>query len=201
MRARLLTTVAGTALTLAALAGCGSSNQATTTSTSAGPASTSAPAQPASASTAHSTTASHASSTAASFKADLTIQQEGSALLTLTNSGTQSVTIQGWLTLKFLGANNAPLAVPEQKVDKPGAGPSITLAPGRTAFAGVKWVSGDKADAATLVATSVTVAPPNHTAVKVNLIGVDGKTAGYLELPLKSVQIGTLQPSSQGVLF
>ena len=120
--------------------------------------------------------------------------------LAFTNRGA-TCTLQGWPTLKFLGANNGALAVPEQKVEKPGAAPSITLAPGRTAFAGIKWVLGDKAETSTFVATSVTVAPPNHTAVKANLIGTDGKVAGYLELPLKSVQVGTLQPSSQGVLF
>jgi hypothetical protein len=189
-----------TAATLILLAGCGGSNQSAGSSSSAAPTTTttttSTPA------TTHTTSASHqAGTTAASFKADLTVQGEGSALLTLTNSGSQSVTIQGWPTLKFLGANNGALAVPEQKVEKPGAAPSITLAPGRTAFAGIKWVLGDKAETSTFVATSVTVAPPNHTAVKANLIGTDGKVAGYLELPLKSVQVGTLQPSSQGVLF
>jgi hypothetical protein len=120
----------------------------------------------------------------------------------LTNHGAQSVTIHGWPTLKFLGADNAPLAVPERKVEQPGPGPSITLAPGRTAFAGVKWVSGDKADASTFVATSVSLTPPSHTtAVNVHLIGIDGKSGGYHELALKSVEVGTLQPSSQGVVF
>lgn len=194
----MLSTV--TAATLILLAGCGGSTQSSGSSSSAAPTTTtttaSAPA------TTHTTSASHqAGAAAASFKADLTVQGEGSALLTLTNSGSQSVTIQGWPTLKFLGANNGALAVPEQKVEKPGAAPSITLAPGRTAFAGIKWVLGDKADTSTFVATSVTVTPPNHTTVKANLIGTDGKVAGYLELPLKSVQVGTLQPSSQGVLF
>lgn len=203
MRPRIVVIVAGTALALAALAGCGGSNQASTTSTSAGPTTTAPPSTQASATTAKSVSTKAATPpAAASFKADLTLQQEGSALLALTNSGTQSVTIQGWPTLKFLGANNAALAVPVQKVSKPGAGPAITLSPGRTAFAGVKWMTGDKADTATFVATSVTVtAPGQTTVVKVNLIGLDGKVAQYLELPLKSVQVGSLQPSSQGILF
>jgi hypothetical protein len=201
MRASTLTAIA--AVTLAAtLAGCGGTNSTTATSTSA---TTSAPVQSASATSAatHSTSAGRSTSAAvASFKADLTIQREGAALLALTNNGGQSVTIQGWPTLKFLGANNAPLAVPERKVEQPGAGPSITLVPGRTAFAGVKWVSGDKGDASTLVATSVSLTAPGHTTpVKVNLIGLDGKSGGYLELALKSVEVGTMQPSSQGVVF
>jgi hypothetical protein len=199
MRAFMLSTV--TAATLMLLAGCGNSNQSAGSSSSTAPTTTTTTTS-AGSSTKHTTSASHQTgTTAASFKADLTVQGEGSALLTLTNSGSQSVTIQGWPTLKFLGANNGALAVPEQKVEKPGAAPSITLAPGRTAFAGIRWVLGDKADTSTFVATSVTVTPPNHTTVKANLIGTDGKVAGYLELPLKSVQVGTLQPSSQGVLF
>jgi hypothetical protein len=62
-------------------------------------------------------------------------------------------------------------------------------------------VVGDKADASTFVATSVRVTPPNGTGrTNVAIVGTDGHSGGYAEFDMKSVQVGTLQPSSQGVL-
>lgn len=137
----------------------------------------------------------------ASFRADMTIQQAGLGLLTLTNTGTGPVAVQGWPTLTFRNAANEPLAVPTRKVNIPGAGPSITIKPGETAFAGVKWASGDKGSTSTYVATSVEITPPGATGpVNVDIIGVNGQTGGYTEFDLTSVQVGTLQPAAQGVL-
>jgi hypothetical protein len=111
------------------------------------------------------------------------------------------VTIKGWPAMKFLDAANGTLPVPVQQVAVPGAGPSIRLAPGRTAFAGVTWVPGDKADTATYVATTIRLTPPGTgTAVVVSVIGTNGRVNGYPELDLRSVKVGTWQPASQGVL-
>lgn len=137
----------------------------------------------------------------ASFKADLTIQQAGLGLLALTNTGTQTVTIKGWPTLTFLNQANEPVGVSVQNVSVPGAGPSIPIGPGQTAFAGVKWVVGDKADPKTAVATSLSLTPPGGSkAINVNVIGTNGQSGGYIEFDFTSAQVGTLQPSSQGVL-
>jgi hypothetical protein len=137
----------------------------------------------------------------ASFQVDLTIQRAGLGLLALTNSGKRAATVRGWPTLVFLNAANETVAVPVKKVAVPGAGPSITIGPGETAFAGVRWVVGDKANPKTFVATSLRLTPPGSTkSVNVRLIGTDGQSGGYIEFDLTSAQIGTLQPSSQGVL-
>jgi hypothetical protein len=137
----------------------------------------------------------------ASFQVDLTIQRAGLGLLALTNSGKRAATVRGWPTLVFLNAANETVAVPVRKVAVPGAGPSITIGPGETAFAGVRWVVGDKANPKTFVATSLRLTPPGSTkSVNVRLIGTDGQSGGYIEFDLTSAQIGTLQPSSQGVL-
>jgi hypothetical protein len=139
--------------------------------------------------------------TVASFRADMTIQQAGLGLLALTNTGKRKVTVQGWPTLTFRNAADEPLAVPTHQVKIPGAGPSITIRPGETAFAGVKWASGDKGSTSTYVATSIELTPPGATdPVNVNIIGVNGQTGGYTEFDLTSVQVGTLQPAAQGVL-
>jgi hypothetical protein len=138
---------------------------------------------------------------ASSFRADLTVQRAGLGLLALTNTAEQAVTVRGWPTLTFLNAANETVSVPVRKVSVPGAGPSITIGPGETAFAGVQWTVGDKADPKTFVATTVRMTPPGGTGwVNVNVIGTDGQDAGYAEFDITSARIGTLQPSSQGVL-
>ncbi|HYS39116.1 MAG TPA: DUF4232 domain-containing protein [Pseudonocardiaceae bacterium] len=136
-----------------------------------------------------------------SVRAELNMQGGALGLLALTNTGKQSVTVQGWPAMKFLDAANGTLSVPVQRVAVPGAGPSIRLAPGRTAFAGVTWVVGDKAETDTYVATTVRLTPPGAGApVVVSVVGTDGRVSGYPELDLKSVKVGTWQPASQGVL-
>lgn len=139
--------------------------------------------------------------TASSFRADLTVQRAGLGLLALTNTSGRPVTVQGWATLQFLNAANQTVAVPLRKVAVPGAGPSITIGPGQTAFAGVRWTVGDKADPKTFVATTLRLMPPGGTGwANVNVIGVNGDEDGYPEFDLTGAEIGTLQPSSQGVL-
>ncbi len=136
-----------------------------------------------------------------SVRAELNMQGGALGLLALTNTGKQSVTVQGWPAMKFLDAANGTLSVPVQRVAVPGAGPSIRLARGRTAFAGVTWVVGDKAETDTYVATTVRLTPPGAGApVVVRVVGTDGRVSGYPELDLKSVKVGTWQPASQGVL-
>lgn len=202
MRIRTIV-VAGSALALlTALAACttpaasdGSSTVPATT-TSSGAASTAAPGG-------HGGEGASGGGTvvAASFRADLTVQKAGLGLLTLTNVSKNNVTVKGWASLVFLNAANEAVAVPVKQVNVPGAGSSITVPPGRTAFAGVKWAVGAKADPKTFVATSVQLTPPGASGrINVKIVGTDGRSGGYVEFDMTSVQVGTLQPSSQGVL-
>ena len=147
------------------------------------------------------TSSSTAGTTAGQFTVDLTIQQSGLGLLAITNSGRTPATVNGWPTLTFRNAANETVAVPVKKVNIPGTPTAITLQPGRTAFAGVTWTSGDKASAATFVATTLDVtAPGAKNEVPATVIGTDGKKQGYYEFDITSVQVGTVQPSTEGVL-
>src|SRR5437588_9275105 len=137
-------------LLIALLSGCGGSQSAapaSTTTTTVVPTTTTA--------TTRSTTTRPAPPPVVAVRAELTMQGGALGLLALTNTGKQSVTVQGWPSMRFLDAANGTLPVPVQRVAVPGAGPSIRLAPGRTVFAGVTWVTGDKADTSTYVATTV----------------------------------------------
>lgn len=126
-------------------------------------------------------------------------QAPGSEILVVTNKGTRPLTVDGWPTLSFLNAANGSLAVPVQKVSQPGAATKTTIQPGQSAFAGVKLVFGDKGDNNTYVATTTNLTIPGAPTTVVSLIGDDGHPAEYPELALKSVQVGTFQPSTQGV--
>ena len=205
MRVRkvLLPILAGSVL--AGLAACGSGSGAAGSSTTTSATTTTS--APTTASTSNQTTTPPVTTTpkpnaaAAQFGVDLTIQQDGLGLLSVTNSGKAKQTLNGWPTLAFLNAANETMSVPVRKVNVPGAGTSITLAPGQTAFAGVKWTDGDKGSASTFVATTLKVTPPGATGpVVANVIGMDGKNKSYYEFDITSVQVGTLQPSTQGVL-
>jgi hypothetical protein len=137
----------------------------------------------------------------ASFTAELDIQRQDVGMITLTNTSGHTVTVQGWSTLTFSNAHGDTLDVPTQKVQVPGPGPSITVVAGGSVFAPVQWTDGDKADDSTFVADSVGVVPPGaHQPVDTKLVGVDGTTPGYYEFDLKSVKIGTFQPSTHNLI-
>jgi hypothetical protein len=139
--------------------------------------------------------------TAKSFKAELDMQRQDVAMVTLTNTSGHSVTVQGWPDLTFTNAHGDKLSVPAQKVEVPGPGPSITVVAGGSVFAPVEWTEGDKADDSTFVADGVAVTPPGgKSPVDTKFVGVDGTAPGYYEFDLKSVKIGTFQPSTHNLL-
>ncbi|MEV6604178.1 DUF4232 domain-containing protein [Kutzneria sp. NPDC051319] len=186
----ILGAVATAATAAVVLAGCG--NSSATGAQPNAPATTTA--------SQAKTPTQNASNTNGKISADLNHQQSpGSEILVVTNKGTRPITVQGWPELSFLNAHNDSLAVPTEKVSQPGATVPSTLQPGQSAFAGVKLISGDKGDPSTFVATTTNLTVPGAPAVTVSLIGDDGHAAEYPELDLKSIQVGTFQPSMQGV--
>jgi uncharacterized protein DUF4232 len=199
MRARAIVVVCSVLVTVAACGTTAPTSQpapTTTTATATAPTTT----RPTTTTTAPPTTSTDAT-TASAFRVDLTVQRSGLGLLAVTNAAKHPVAVQGWPTLRFYNSADESLAVPVRKVDIPGAGPKITIGPGETAFAGVRWTVGDKADPKTFVATSVRLTPPGGSQpVTVNVIGMDGQIAEFPEFDLTTAEIGTLQPSSQGVL-
>jgi hypothetical protein len=202
IRQLVLPVLAGTVLVGIAACGSGTSASGSSTTTSATTTAT-APATSTSNQVAAAPVTSNtkAAATSGQFTVDLTIQQDGLGLLAITNGGKTKATIDGWPTVTFLNAANETLTVPVNKVNIPGAATAITLAPGESAFAGVKWTDGDKASTSTFVATTIKVTPPGSTTPLVaNVIGTDGKKQSYYEFDITSVQVGTLQPSTQGVL-
>ncbi len=205
MRVRHILLPVVTGSLLLGLAACGSGSSASGSSSTTASATTTANAPVTSTNNqvaaTQATGGGKATAGANQYTVDLTVQQDGLGLLAVTNSSKAKETINGWPTLSFLNAADEPLSVPVKNVKIPGAAMPITLAPGQTAFAGVKWTDGDKGSSSTFVATTLKVTPPGGSApVVANVIGTDGKKQGYYEFDIASVQVGTLQPSTQGVL-
>lgn len=136
----------------------------------------------------------------AAVKAELTMQgKPGLGLLAATNQGTAPITFQGWPKLTFSNPANQPAAIPVEQKLVPGEGPSITLQPGQTAFAGVQLDVDD--DANSFAINEMTAELPGMTPVKVAFIGTDGQPITDLtKLKVSEAEVGTMQPAAQGVL-
>ncbi|MFD5828947.1 DUF4232 domain-containing protein [Lentzea sp. NPDC060358] len=176
---------------VAVLAACG------TTATGSGDQST--PSSTTASSTAASgTTASSQDSVQPAVKVEITLQgKPGLGLLTATNAGSTPITVQGWPKLAFTNAAGEPAAIPVEQKLVPGEGPSITLEPGRTAFAGVKM---EMDDSKSFALNEITAQLPGSAPAKVTLIGTDGRpVADPGKLKVSEVKVGTLQPAAQGV--
>jgi hypothetical protein len=209
MRA-LKTVVPGLAL-LSALAACGDSGDtpASTTPTGAATTATSAPATSAggatpSASSDGSGTSGAAACTTKDVEVTITAQPGGSAavqrgLVAVTNTAKRPCKVHGWLTIALVNAADEPVDVPTKKVDEPGPAEDVTIPPGTTAFAGIKWTVCDKADTVCGVGNTIRYdLGRSATGPAAKLDGFpDAEKSG---ITMKSLQIGTLQPAAQGVV-
>ncbi|WP_221325745.1 DUF4232 domain-containing protein [Actinoplanes sp. L3-i22] len=140
----------------------------------------------------------------ADLKTAIALQPDGTAtaqkaMVVLTNDGKSACTLDGWVAISLVNAADEVVAVPTKKVNQPGPAEAFTVKPGTSAFAGIKWVPCDKADGSCGVGNTM----------RYNLeASTDGPVATLEGFPaaersgitMKSLQIGTLQPSNQGVV-
>jgi hypothetical protein len=131
-------------------------------------------------------------------KADLTAQPgKPSAMLVVTNTTDSACNVAGWATLKVGDPSGAVNDVRFRNVEQPGPAEPVTLEPGRSAFAGIKWVACDKGSTSCLAGNSIQVGLPGGGTQYAELSGFpDPEKAG---ITWASVQVGTFQPSNQGV--
>jgi hypothetical protein len=133
-------------------------------------------------------------------KVELTMQgKPGLGLLAATNRGSGPITFQGWPKLTFTTLADEPAAIPVEQKLVPGEGPSITLQPGQTAFAGVQLDVDDNANSFAI--GSMTAELPGVAPAKVAFIGTDGhEITDISKLKVSEAKVGTMQPATQGVL-
>ena len=187
------------------LAGCGggeppptapsASQAATGTTTAPGPATggTTAPAEPAADGTA-------AACAPADVSADLTLQPGGTrGLLAVTNTSGSACQVSGSPGVRLLNPAAEPVPLRVSKVDQPGPAEPVVLEPGRTAFGGLKWTGCEKSSASCGADNAIEVELPGASAwTSVELQGFPAPEK--VAITMRSIQVGTLQPSNQGVV-
>ncbi|BFU46059.1 DUF4232 domain-containing protein [Krasilnikovia sp. MM14-A1004] len=121
------------------------------------------------------------------------------ALVALTNSSGRTCKVDGRVAISLVNAADEVVDVPVKEVDEPGEAVPITLKPGRTAFEGIKWTVCDKSDSDCGVGNTLRYNLEASTDGPVaNLIGFPAPEKS--NITMKSLSIGTLQPSTQGVV-
>jgi hypothetical protein len=120
-------------------------------------------------------------------------------MVTLANKTKNSCTVDGWAAISLVNAADEVVPVKTGQVNQPGKPVKITLKPGGGAFAGIKWTACDKGDSSCGAGNTL----------RFNLeASTDGDVAQLEDFPkpetsditMKSLQIGSLQPSNQGVV-
>ncbi|UQU66546.1 DUF4232 domain-containing protein [Couchioplanes caeruleus] len=120
-------------------------------------------------------------------------------LVTLSNKKKNSCTVEGWAAISLVNAADEVVPVKSSQVNQPGKPVKITLRPGGSAWAGIKWTACDKGDSSCGAGNTL----------RFNLeASTDGDVAHLEGFPnpedsditMKRLQIGSLQPSNQGVV-
>lgn len=126
-------------------------------------------------------------------------QTPGTFLLSMKNTSDKECRLAGTVNLKPTGMDGKTFEVATKDVDVPGPPEDSTVAPGKSVFAGVKVERADQGDPAASVATGFKATPTDSSGeADVNVVDNNGQS-GTLEMPVKGLTIGSLQPSRQGV--
>ncbi|MDY7090721.1 MAG: DUF4232 domain-containing protein, partial [Actinomycetota bacterium] len=120
-------------------------------------------------------------------------------LVAVTNRSATDCTVDGRASISLRNAADEVVDVPVTQVNQPGSAAPIVLKPGTSAFEGIKWVPCDKDD--------VNCGAGNTLSFNLQA-STDGPAADLVGFPapekhnitMKSLQVGTLQPATQGVV-
>lgn len=134
---------------------------------------------------------------------EITMQAQpggGKFVLDLKNISDEDCELGSWVNLTPTDMAGEKIETPTDYVNEPGPDEDLTLAPGKTAFAGVKYEPGRKTDPNAQVATGFAATPSDMTGEIIPEVkGTDG-AGNTMEFPINSLQVGTLQESPQGVV-
>ncbi|MEU6132053.1 DUF4232 domain-containing protein [Saccharopolyspora sp. NPDC047091] len=121
-------------------------------------------------------------------------------LVQMENTSDKSCELGGWVNLTPTNMAGEAFDVPTENVNLPGPDADLTLEPGKSAFAGVKIETAEKSDSDAKVASGFTATPSDMNGeVNAEVKDLNGGSSP-VEITVKSMQIGTLQPSPQGVV-
>jgi hypothetical protein len=120
-------------------------------------------------------------------------------LVSVTNTSDHACKVRGHFAIAPVNPANETTDVPLELVDQPGKAVTINLKPRTGAFAGIKWTVCDKADSDCRVGNSMRY--NLHSSGNGKFAELEGfPSAEKNAITMSSLQIGTLQPSRQGVV-
>ena len=134
-----------------------------------------------------------------SFQPQAIAGNHRSGLVTVTNSSGHTCKVRGHFAIAPINPANETIDVPQELVNQPGRPVTVNLKPGTSAFAGIKWTVCDKADSDCRVGNSMRYNLQSSGKGKVAELEGFGKAEANA-ITMSSMQIGTLQPSRQGVV-
>lgn len=118
-------------------------------------------------------------------------EEKGIATLILTNKSSETCVIPaGWAPIGTGAPDYQPL--PATRTNYPGPGMSITLRPGRSVFAGMKWHTGPNCGVTSGIGVSW-----HSSWIPADYSGLGGQKPPICD----SLTLGTIQPSMEGVNF
>ena len=136
---------------------------------------------------------------AISAQGDVTTAGTQKGLVNVANKSRTSCRVDGRAFIHLYNAADERVDVPATSVDQPGPAVAITLRPGGGAFQGIKWRACDRDDAD--CPTGNTIRASLRSSAQGVVAGLDGFPAPEdSRITMSSLQLGTLQPSRQGVV-
>jgi hypothetical protein len=121
------------------------------------------------------------------------------AIVQLTNASAHPCRLEGWASVTLVDAAGQLVQVPTVKVAQPGAPVPVDLPPGTSASAGIKWTACDKASADCPTGNGLQVGLPKSTSTRDAELS-EFPAAEKSDITMKSLQLGSIQPSHQGVV-
>jgi hypothetical protein len=136
---------------------------------------------------------------AISAQNDVTTVGTQKGLVNVANKSRTSCRVDGHAFVRLYNAADEQVDVPTKSVDEPGPAVDITLRPGGGAFEGIKWQACDRDDAD--CPTGNTIRASLQSSAGGVVADLDGFPAPEeSRITMSSLQLGTLQPSRQGVV-
>lgn len=128
-----------------------------------------------------------------------TVGAQVRAMIMITNTSDQACRIKGWTGVRLLNAADEAVPIKVRKVEQPGPAVTIDLKPGVSAPAGMKWTQCDKGDETCFAGNTLEIRlPGGGAAIRTGLS--DFPAPERSGIAMKSVEVGPLQLSRQGVV-
>jgi predicted Ser/Thr protein kinase len=121
------------------------------------------------------------------------------AIVSLVNRSGTACRVDGRVYLRLYNAADEPVPVPTRAVNQPGRAVAMVLRPNGGAFQGIKWQACDRTDEDCPTGNTI------RGSLEASATGVVATLEGFpaavdSDITMSSVQLGTLQPSTEGTV-